>query len=122
VRLAEAEAVVGVVLQRFSNGGHWWLLICPRCGRRAKVLRLSESRIACWRCIGLRHGSEGLRPVRRAERRIELLRARLNDGPARLRPGRSVERRAQLTASLRRSEAIVRGISPDVSLSLLGLR
>jgi hypothetical protein len=108
VRLGEAEVVVGVELRRFPNGGYWWLLVCPCCRRSVKVLRLFESRIACWRCVGLRHGSECLRPVRRAQRRIELLRARLDAGPARLRPGRTVERRTQLMASLRRSEAVVR--------------
>jgi hypothetical protein len=108
VKLGEVEAVVGIVLRRFPNGGYWWLLTCPCCCRPVKVLRAFPDRIACWRCVGLRHGSECLRPVRRAQRRIELLRARLNNFPARLRPGRSMERRAQLLASLRRSEAVVR--------------
>jgi hypothetical protein len=108
VSLGDAEVVVGVMLQRFPNGGYWWLLVCPGCDRPVKVLRLFEGRIVCWRCVGLRHGSECLRPVRRAQRRIELLREHLNGGPARLRPGRTMERRAQLIASLRRSEAVVR--------------
>jgi hypothetical protein len=47
--------------------------------------------------------------VRRAMHRIERLKAtRFHGGSVTRRPGRTMERGAQLTASLRRSEAVVR--------------
>ena len=63
----------------------------------------------CSRCTGLRYWCEGKPAVRRAQHRIERLKAtRFHGGPVSRRPGRTMERRAQLTASLRRSEAVVR--------------
>jgi hypothetical protein len=33
-----------------KNGGVHWHLRCPGCGRRAKVLRLLDERVICFRC------------------------------------------------------------------------
>jgi hypothetical protein len=63
----------------------------------------------CGRCTGLRYWCEGKPGVRRAQHRIERLKAtRFHGGPVSRRPGRTMERRAQLMASLGRSEAVVR--------------
>jgi hypothetical protein len=100
---------VGVVRIRMRSGGVFLQFICGHCGRRAQVLRLHAGRIMCGRCTGLRYWCEGKPAVRRAQHRIERLKAtRFHGGPVSGRVGRSMERRAQLTASLRRSEAVVR--------------
>jgi hypothetical protein len=91
------------------SGGVFLQFICGYCGRRAQVLRLHAGHIMCGRCTGLRYWCEGKPAVRRAQHRIEWLKARrFHGGPVSHRPGRTIERRAQLTASLRRSEAVVR--------------
>jgi uncharacterized Zn finger protein (UPF0148 family) len=98
-----------VVRIRMRSGGVFLQFICGRCGRRAQVLRLHAGRIMCGRCTGLRYWCEGKPAVRRAQHRIERLKAtRFHGGPVNRRPGRTMERRAQLTASLRRSEAVMR--------------
>ena len=100
---------VGVVRFRMRSGGVFLQFICGRCGRRAQVLRLHADRIMCGRCTGLRYWCEGKPALRRAQHRVESLKAtRFHGGPVSQRPGRMMERRAQLTASLRRSEALVR--------------
>jgi hypothetical protein len=91
------------------SGGVFLQFICGHCGRRAQVLRLHQDRIMCGRCTGLRYWCEGKPAVRRAQHRIKRLKTtRFHGGPVSPRPGRTMERRAQLTASLRRSEAVVR--------------
>ena len=98
-----------VVRFRMRSGGVFLQFICGSCGRRAQVLRLHADRIVCGRCTGLRYWCEGKPAVRRAQHRIERLKAmRFHGGPVSHRPGRTMERRDQLTASLRRSEAVVR--------------
>jgi hypothetical protein len=100
---------VGVVQFRMRSGSVFVQFVCGHCGRRAQILRLHAGNIMCSRCTGLRYWCEGKPAVRRAQHRIERLKAtRFHGGPVRLRPGRTMERRAQLTASLRRSEAVVR--------------
>jgi hypothetical protein len=91
------------------SGGTFLQFICRCCGRRAQVLRLHAGRITCGRCTGLRYWCEGKPAVRRAQHRIERLKAtRFHGGPVSRRPGRTMERRAQLMASLRRCETVVR--------------
>jgi hypothetical protein len=100
VRLVRFRMCSGVVFLQF---------ICGHCGRRAQVLRLHAGRIMCGRCTGLRYWCEGKPAVRRAQHRIELLKARrFHGGPVSGRAGRTMERRTHLEASLRRSEAVVR--------------
>jgi hypothetical protein len=100
---------VQVARVRMRSGGYFLQFICGSCGRRAQVLRLHGGRITCRRCTGLRYWCEGKPAVRRAQHRIERLKAtRFHGGPVSSRAGRTMERRAQLTASLRRSEAVVR--------------
>ena len=79
-------------------------------GRRAQILRLHAGRILCGRRTGLRYWSGGKPAVRRARHReggARLKATRFRGGPISRRSG-TMERRAQLTASLRRSEAVVR--------------
>jgi hypothetical protein len=103
------SANVGVVRFRMRSGGVFLQFICGRCGQRAQVLRLHAGRIICSRCTRLRYWCEGKPAVRRAQHRIERLKAtRFHGSPVSRRPGRTMERRAQLTASLRRSEGVVR--------------
>jgi hypothetical protein len=100
---------VGVLRVRMPSGSVFLQFLCGSCGKRAQVLRLHAGRIMCSRCTGLRYWSEGKPAVRRAQHRIERLKAmRFHGGPVSHRPGRTMERRAQLIASLRRSEAVVR--------------
>jgi hypothetical protein len=106
---APVSTEVAVRSFRMRSGGVFLQFICGRCGRRARVLRLHEPHIVCGRCTGLRYWCEGKPAVRRAQHRVERLKAtRFHGGPVSRRPGRTMERRAQLTASLRRSEAVVR--------------
>jgi hypothetical protein len=100
---------VQVVRVRMRSGVVFLQFLCGQCGRRAQVLRLHAGRIMCGRCTGLRYWCEGKPAVRRAQHRIERLKAtRFHGSPVSRRPGRTMERRAQLEASLRRSEAVVR--------------
>ena len=103
------STAVGIVRVRMRSGGVFLQFICGSCGRRARVLRLYAGRVMCGRCTGLRYWCEGKPAVRRAQHRVERLKAtRFHGSPVSRRPGRTMERRAQLTASLRRSEAVVR--------------
>jgi uncharacterized Zn finger protein (UPF0148 family) len=103
------STAVRVVRVRMRSGAVFLQFICGYCGRRARVLRLYAGRVMCGRCTGLRYWCEGKPAVRRAQNRVERLKAtRFHGSPVSRRPGRTMERRAQLTASLRRSEAVVR--------------
>jgi hypothetical protein len=113
---------VGVVRVRMRSGVIFVQFLCGSCGRRARILRLHAGHITCGRCTGLRYWCEGKPAVRRAQRRIEHLKAtRFHGGPVSRRPGRTMERRAQLTASLRRSEAVVRRHRAGCILVALGV-
>jgi hypothetical protein len=108
-RDAPVSTEVRVVRFRMRSGGVFLQFICGFCGRRARVLRLYEAHIMCGRCTGLRYWCEGKPAVRRARHRIERLKAtRFHGERVSHRPGRTMERRVELTASLRRSEAVVR--------------
>ena len=100
---------VGVAQVRMRSSVVFLQFVCASCGRRARILRLHAGHIMCGRCTGLRYWCEGKPAVRRAQQRIERLKAtRFHGGPVSHRPGRTMEHRAQLAASLRRSEAVVR--------------
>ena len=116
-QVRRARVTEGLSLVRFPNGGSWSFFVCP-CGRRARILRLYEGGLACFRCLaarGLRARVELVshftkRAALTAPKRIERLNS---DTPGRLhpRPGRMLDRRANL--ELRSSAA---------SLSSVGLR
>jgi hypothetical protein len=104
---------VGLALVRFSNGGSWSFFVCS-CGQRARILRLYEGGLACWRCLaarGLRARVELVRTERRAAlltpKRLERLKS---EAPARLhpRPGRMLDRRANIENAPRRSLIVAR--------------
>ena len=114
VAFGEVAFNVGLTLLRFPNGGNWSGFICPGCGRRARILRLLEGQIMCWRCCkarGLRARVELTRTEKRAAYHLPRLLARLNsDTPARFRPrpGRLLDRRTHLEGRLRRSLIVAR--------------
>jgi hypothetical protein len=82
---------------------------------------LHAGHILCGRCTGLRYWCEGKPAFRRAQHRIERLKAtRFHGGSVTRRPGRTMERRAELIASLRRSEAVVRRHFAERILVALG--
>jgi hypothetical protein len=106
------DRVIGIRHTRFPNGGGWSFFVCPRCGGRARILRLYDGKRPMCRACCLRNGARyriaGGSPAERAEaraQRIEKLRARLEGGPARLnpRPGRTLDRKGALEFSLRRA-------------------
>jgi hypothetical protein len=85
-----------IVRFHMRSGGVFLQFICGSCGRRARILRLHAGHIMCSRCTGLRYWCEGKPAVRRAQQRIERLKAtRFHGGPVSRRPGRTMERRAQ---------------------------
>jgi ribosomal protein L37AE/L43A len=95
----------------WSHGRGLSLFLCPRCGGKAKILRLHDGRWQCRKCLlrqkiqfRIAYGT----PVERAEareKRIEKLRAQVAASSLRARPsgGRGVEGRRSLAMSLRRS-------------------
>jgi hypothetical protein len=102
---------IRVTHRQFPNGGCWSFFTCPRCERRARVLKLHDGAVMCWRCCAARgaryrsaSGSTVERDAARAAR-LQKLRELLAGGPARLhpRPGRALDRRRELTISLRRA-------------------
>ena len=106
---APVTTEVAVARITMRSGGIFLQFLCGHCGRRAQVLHLHAGHVMCGRCTGLRYWCEGKPAVRRAQHRIERLKAtRFHGGPVSHRPGRTMERRVQLAASLHRSEAVVR--------------
>jgi hypothetical protein len=114
VGFGEIRFVVELLLHRFKNGGSWSLFRCPRCGRRARILRLHEGGPGCCRCCKARgyHARVELLDYRKrapylAPKRIERLNS---DIPARLhpRPGRMLDRRANMELALKRSLIVER--------------
>jgi hypothetical protein len=71
VKLGEYEFTVGLSLFRWPNGGSWSFFLCP-CGRRARIIRLFEGRLACCRCLKAR-GLHARVELVRTERRAALL-------------------------------------------------
>jgi hypothetical protein len=102
---------VRVTHRQFPNGGCWSFFTCPQCERRARVLKVHDGAVMCWRCCaarGVRYRSASGSPVERDAARVarlERLREFLDGGPARLHPrrGRSLDRPRELTLSLRRA-------------------
>jgi hypothetical protein len=102
---------IGITHRQFPNGGGWSFFTCPRCGRRARVLKVHDGAVMCWRCCaarGARYRSASGPPMERDAARVarlKRLREFLDGDPARLhpRPGRSLDRRRELTVSLRRA-------------------
>jgi hypothetical protein len=116
---------IRVTHRQFPNGGGWSFFACPRCSRRARVLKIYDGLPMCWRCCaanGVRYRSAGgstmERDAARTER-IERLRGLLDGYPARLhpRPGRVLDRRRGLETSLQRARTVqriwLRGFHPD---------
>jgi hypothetical protein len=97
--------------RQFPNGGDWSFFICAQCERRARVLKLHDGAVMCWRCcaaLGARYRSASGSTVERDAARVarlQKLRELLDGGPARLHPrrGRALDRRRELTISLRRA-------------------
>jgi hypothetical protein len=110
----EVEFVVGIMQQRFPNGGAWSKFVC-RCGRRCQKLRLFEGKPTCAHCIraaGLRYRVEMVshaskRTALTAPKRIERLKS---DKPLRVhaRPGRTFDGRANVELALKRSLIVAR--------------
>ena len=108
------EYQVGVTLRRFTNGGFWAMLVCPRCGGGSQRLRLLDHQPVCGKCArasGLIYRSQSIRTEKRhavtAPPRIALLR---RDTPMRVnsRPNRVAERRVNAEIALRRSRIVAR--------------
>ena len=101
---------VRITHRRFPNGGDWTFFACPRCSRRARVLKICDGLPMCWRCCaanGVRYRSASGSPAERdAARQVRLseLRGLLDGYPARLHPrlGRTLDRRRSLSISWRR--------------------
>jgi hypothetical protein len=113
VVFGDVAFTVSLGLHRWPNGGNWSRFLCPGCGRWARILRLLEGQIMCWRCCkarGLRARVELIRTEKRAAYHAPRLIARLTGPPARLnpRPGRTLDRRANIEARLRRSFIVAR--------------
>jgi hypothetical protein len=80
VRLGDVAQSVGLKTRRFPNGGSWSFFVAPCCGRLARVLRLFDGRVMCWRCLrdrGARYRCWPMSVRRRAERRVPQLCAML---------------------------------------------
>jgi hypothetical protein len=82
------STAVPVVRVRMRSGAVFLQFICGYCGRRARILRLYAGRVMCGRCTGLRYWCEGKPAVRRAQHRVERLKAtRFHGSPVSRRPG-----------------------------------
>jgi GGDEF domain-containing protein len=115
---ASVRITVSLGLHRWPNGGNWSRFLCPGCDRWARILRLLEGQIMCWRCCrarGLRARVELIRTEKRAAYHAPRLIARLTGPPARLnpRPGRMLDRRANIEARLRRAGIVARQFAID---------
>jgi hypothetical protein len=102
--------VIGVAHRRFPNNGSWTFFLCPRCTRRARILKLHDGAVKCARCVGLPYRCQLMSDRERAARRVEQLEALLSGSAARVRPrpGRVLDRRSRLEVSLRRAKVVVR--------------
>jgi hypothetical protein len=108
------EFGVGVRVRSFPSGGFWAMLVCPRCGGGAQLLRLLDDKPACGKCVrasGLRYRLESTAAKDRHLLTVPERIARLNrDRPARVNPrsGRRLDRRAPIEAALKRSLIVAR--------------
>lgn len=111
--IADVEVEVGLALVKFANGNSWSFFLCPQCGRKARVLKLFEGSVLCWRCChhrGARYLVRLIGSRQRAELRIPRLRAMLETPVSlRLKPRLwgKLERRKRLEAALARCEYAV---------------
>jgi hypothetical protein len=102
---------IRITHRQFPNGGSWSFFTCPQCERCARVLKLHDGPVMCWRCCaarGVRYRSASGSPAERdaaRQARLSELRDLLVGGPARLHPrrGRALDRKRELTISLRRA-------------------
>jgi hypothetical protein len=84
---------------RCGFGGRRWLLACPCCGRRARVLyggrpeTNARQRIACRACQRVRYPSQFESPERRWRRQLAKLEARLGGDPRKMQPPKGLARR-----------------------------
>jgi hypothetical protein len=72
---APVSKQVGVARILMRSSVVFLQFVCGRCGRLARILRLHAGHIMCGRCTGLRYWCEGKPAVRRAQHRIERLKA-----------------------------------------------
>jgi hypothetical protein len=113
VRFGDVTQSVVVKSLDFPNGGGWSLFIAPCCGRPARVLKLLDGRVLCWRCC-YRRGAPprvwSMSRKQRAEHRAPKLRAMLESKQSlRLKPvlRGTMERRKRHEAALARCEFII---------------
>ena len=110
IGIADVEVEVGLQLVRFANGGSWSFCLCPSCGCRARVLKLFEGSVLCWRCChhrGVRYRCLRISLRGRAELRVPKLKGMLESKQSlRLKPvlRGTMERRSRLEAALRECE------------------
>jgi hypothetical protein len=67
---------VHVTHRWFPNGGDWSFFVCPQCERRARVVKLHDGAVMCWRCCaarGVRYRSASGSPVERDAARVAAL-------------------------------------------------
>ena len=113
VKFGDVEQTVGVRTLWFLNGGSWSLFVAPCCGKQARVLKVLDGVVLCWRCCvcrGVRYRVWPMSLRGRAENRIPRLRAMLEtDVSLRFKPvlWGKLERRSRLEAALARCEFIV---------------
>ena len=113
ITIGGVEVEVGLQLVKFPNGGSWSFALCPHCGLRARVLKLFDGCVLCWRCCCRRGAQYRVKRcwVRgRAELRIPRLKAMLEAStPLRLKPvlWGTMERRKRHEAALVRCEFIL---------------
>ena len=100
------EREIRVVHRLFPSGGSWSFFVCPSCLRRARILRLHDGRIVCWRCDGLIYACQANKSRKTRTDVIERLTARLQSGKTNrarverlLRRALIVERRKRLGLS-----------------------
>jgi hypothetical protein len=109
----EVEFTVGVALHRFPGGGSWSFFVCP-CGRRCRIIRLYEGKLACKRCLQARGLRSRIHMIAHHERyfytapkRRKMIYSR---EPLRLHPrwpGQTMERRAKMKWALERSKMVM---------------
>ena len=113
IAIAGVQVEVALQLVRFANGGSWSFALCPHCGRRARVLKLFDGCVLCWRCCCSRGACYRVWPLsvrQRAELRTPELIARLSSTESeRLKPvlWGTMERRRRHEVALARNEFIL---------------
>ena len=114
VQLNDIEQVFAVTHRKFPCGGSYSFFVCG-CGRRARVLRLLNGVVKCYRCCvacGVRYRCEPMGARQRAALSVPRLLAMLNSGtPLRLKPSTmrgTMERRERHEAALQRNLLILK--------------